>query len=126
MEGVPGPPHVLAAARDPILPPAGIEADRPLRLRLADVGRALELAPLLRSRRDAPPRGQAQGQAGGEDHGLDPGAHAQARIFLTTSPWTSVRRKSLPRNLKASFVGSMPRRSSMAAWRPRLETTPPP
>ena len=123
VEGVTAPPHVLAAARDPILPPAGIEADRPLRLGVADVRRALELPPLLGSRQDAPPGRQAQGLAGEDDRGEDPGAQAHARIFLTTSPWTSVRRKSLPRNLKVSFVWSMPRRYSMVAWRSWTETT---
>ena len=50
-------------------------------------------------------------------------ASAQARMFCTTLPWTSVRRKSRPRNLKVSLVWSTPMRCSRVAWRSWTDTT---
>ena len=42
---------------------------------------------------------------------------AQASTFLTTLPWTSVRRKSRPWNLYVSRLWSMPSRCSIVACR---------
>ncbi len=47
----------------------------------------------------------------------------QARICFTTSPWTSVSRKSRPTSLKVSRVWSIPSRYSIVAWRSWTETT---
>ncbi len=57
------------------------------------------------------------GHQTGVEHAAISDARAQARIPVTTSPWTSVRRKSRPACRYVSFLWSRPSRCSMVACR---------